>query len=86
MHTGLADKTLLAGGVSSWLFSAINYFSPSEWMIIGIIVGIFCTIGGFVSGVYFRLRRDRLLREWIRNRQVIAVAPMDEELDVLERD
>ncbi len=41
MYTRAADNTLLAGGLSSWLFSLINFFSPSEWMVVGIIVGIF---------------------------------------------
>lgn len=86
MYTRAADNALLAGGVSSWLFSLINYFSPNEWMVVGIIVGIFCTLGGFIAGIYFRCRRERLLREWIKSRQVIAAAPADEELEILERD
>ncbi|NLS56377.1 lysis protein [Hafnia alvei] len=86
MYTRAADNTLLAGGLSSWLFSLINYFSPNEWMIVGIIVGIFCTLAGLISGIYFRCRRERLLREWIQSRQVIVVAPVNEELEMLERD
>ena len=86
MYTRAADNTLIAGVLSSWLFSLIKYFSPNEWMIVGIIVGIFCTLVGLISGIYFRCRRERLLREWIQSRQVMAAAPMDEELDMLERD
>lgn len=86
MYTRAADNALLVGGVSSWLFSLINYFSPNEWMVVGIIVGIFCTLAGLISGIYFRCRRERLLREWIKSRQVIAAAPMNEELEILERD
>lgn len=86
MYTGLSDKALVGGGSAAMLTGIINYFSPSEWMIIGIMIGAACTLIGCISGIYFRCRRERLLREWIKTRQIIAAAPVDEELEMLDRD
>lgn len=68
MYARVADNTLATGGVMSLVSAAITYFSPSEWMVIGILVGIVCSIVGCVAGVMFRCRRERMLKEWIRSR------------------
>lgn len=65
MYLRTADNTLLAGGTMSFLSSVINFFSPSEWMVIGIIIGIFFSVLGYITGFIFRCRRERLLRQWI---------------------
>lgn len=69
MYLRTADNTLLAGGTMSFLSSVINFFSPSEWMVIGIIIGIFFSVLGYITGFIFRCRRERLLRQWIDYRR-----------------
>lgn len=68
MYARVADNALATGGLMSLVTATINYFSPSEWMVIGILVGIICSIAGFIAGVIFRCRRERILKEWIRSR------------------
>ncbi|QPR26818.1 lysis protein [Edwardsiella hoshinae] len=87
MYLRTADNTLLAGGAMSFLSSVINFFSPSEWMVIGIIIGIFFSVLGYITGFIFRCRRERLLRQWIdyrRSRADELVTP--EEVDRMWED
>ncbi|EFP9527584.1 lysis protein [Shigella sonnei] len=70
MYTRAADNSLVTGVALSSLSSFINYFSPSEWMVIGIVVGIVCSIIGCASGIIFRFRRERILNQWIISRSL----------------
>lgn len=78
-----ADGTTHAGGAVSVIFGIINYFSQSEWIILGVIFGMFCSAFGIALGTYFRCRRERLLRDWINRRKESIDM---EELEMLERD
>lgn len=44
-----------ASAFTTSFLSAISYFSPSEWMIIGIMVGVLCTILGFLVSTFVRV-------------------------------
>ncbi|KAF1366778.1 lysis protein [Yokenella regensburgei] len=72
MNLKVADGILLFGGGSIGFSSVINAFSVNEWVIIGIIVGIFCSILGLIAGIVIRclwLRaRVRILRDSIKVR------------------
>lgn len=65
MQERIADNATYGGGIGSVLFSLINYLAPSEWMVLGIIVGIITTIIGCASGVWFKCQRQKLLREYL---------------------
>lgn len=78
-----ADGAVHTGSAVSFVLGIINYFSQSEWIIIGVIVGMLCSVIGLMIGTYFRCRREKLLRDWIRKRN----ASIDvDELRVLERE
>lgn len=78
-----ADGAVHTGSAVSFVLGILNYFSQSEWIIIGVIVGMLCSVIGLAIGTYFRCRREKLLRDWIRKRN----ASIDvDELDVLERE
>lgn len=79
MYARVADNTLATGGVMSLVLATINYFSPSEWMVIGVLVGIACSIIGCIAGVMFRCRRERLLKEWIRSRGALRAESVEPE-------
>jgi len=78
-----ADGAVHTGSAVSFVLGIINFFSQSEWIIIGVIVGMLCSVIGLMIGTYFRCRREKLLRDWIRKRN----ASIDvDELRVLERE
>lgn len=78
-----ADGAVHTGSAVSFILGIINFFSQSEWIIIGVIVGMLCSVIGLMIGTYFRCRREKLLRDWIRKRN----ASIDvDELRVLERE
>lgn len=78
-----ADGAVHTGSAVSFILGVINFFSQSEWIIIGVIVGMLCSVIGLGIGTYFRCRREKLLRDWIRKRN----ASIDvDELGVLERE
>lgn len=70
----VADNTTHAGGIGAVIISVISYFSPGEWMIIGIIVGIICSVTGLVAGIFFKFRRERLLERYLADRDVIKAS------------
>lgn len=69
-----ADNITHAGGIGSVIISVINYYSPSEWMNIGIIVGIFCSVTGLFFSIFFKYRNDRMLKQHIKNQETILMA------------
>lgn len=78
-----ADGAVHTGSAVSFVLGIINFFSQSEWIIIGVIVGMLCSVIGLMIGTYFRCRREKLLRDWIRKRN----GSIDvDELRVLERE
>lgn len=78
-----ADGAVHTGSAVSFVLGIINFFSQSEWIILGVIFGMLCSVIGLMIGTYFRCRREKLLRDWIRKRN----ASIDvDELRVLERE
>ncbi|OVZ89929.1 lysis protein [Yersinia frederiksenii] len=80
MQERIADNATYGGGIGSVLFSLINYLAPSEWMILGIIVGIITTIIGCASGVWFKCQRQKLLKEYLNRKSKNLT---DEEMQIL---
>ncbi|CAI2077086.1 lysis protein [Serratia marcescens] len=78
-----ADGAVHTGSAVSFVLGIINYFSQSEWIILGVIFGMFCSAFGIALGIYFRCRRERLLRDWIKKRTETIDT---EELEMLERE
>jgi len=70
----LADNATHAGGIGAVIISIISWFSPGEWMVIGIIVGIICSVVGLISGIFFRFRRERLLAKYLASRDITDAA------------
>ncbi|MBF4190263.1 lysis protein, partial [Serratia ureilytica] len=55
MPEKIADSATHGGWLVGLLLGAINYFSPSEWMVIGIFVGILSSVIGCIVGIFASL-------------------------------
>lgn len=75
-----ADSATHGGWLVGLLLGAINYFSPSEWMVIGIFVGILSSVIGCVVGIWFRCRRERLLKMYLIDRSHKNISARDVDL------
>ena len=81
IHAGkIADSATHGGWLVGLLLGAINYFSPSEWMVIGIFVGILSSVIGCVVGIWFRCRRERLLKMYLIDRSHKNISARDVDL------
>ncbi|MGB8663749.1 MAG: phage holin [Serratia inhibens] len=80
MPEKIADNATHGGWSIGLLLGAINYFSPSEWMVIGIIVGILCSVVGCVVGIWFRCRREKLLKMYLIDRSSKNISAQDVDL------
>lgn len=69
-----ADNITHAGGIGSLIIGIINYYSPNEWMIIGIIVGIVCSLVGLFFSILFKYRREKMLEKYLASRDVSSAA------------
>lgn len=79
MPEKIADSATHGGWLVGLLLGAINYFSPSEWMVIGIFVGILSSVIGCVVGIWFRCRR-RLLKMYLIDRSNKNISARDVDL------
>lgn len=68
MPEKIAENATHGGWLVGLLLGGINYLSPSEWMVIGIIVGILCSVIGLVTSIWFKCRRERLLKMYLVDR------------------
>lgn len=80
MPEKIADSATHGGWLIGLLLGAINYFSPSEWMVIGIFVGILSSVIGCVVGVWFRCRREKLLKMYLIDRSNKNISARDVDL------
>ncbi|ELI7916231.1 lysis protein [Yersinia enterocolitica] len=80
MQEKIADNALYGGGIGSVLFGLITYFSPSEWMVLGILVGIVTTIIGCGTGIWFKCQRLKLLKEYLNRKDKNLT---DDELNIM---
>lgn len=44
-----------ASAFTTSFLGALSYFTPSEWMIIGIMVGVVCTVLGLIVSTYVKI-------------------------------
>lgn len=85
MQERIAEHVTHGGVLVSIISSAINYYSTNEWMVIGIVVGILCSVIGLAANLWFKCRREKLIRAYILNRsRSRAISPDD--IELLERD
>ena len=77
MPEKIADNATHGGWLVGLLLGAINYFSPSEWMVIGVIVGILSSVVGCVVGIRFRCRREKLLKMYLIDRSTKNISAQD---------
>ncbi|MFT2797521.1 phage holin [Serratia sp. N21D137] len=75
-----ADNATHVGWLVGAMLGLINHFSPSEWMVIGIIVGILCSVIGCITSVWFKCRREKLLKMYLVDRSTKSIAAHDVEL------
>ncbi|EAA3607398.1 hypothetical protein CTX76_004442 [Salmonella enterica subsp. houtenae] len=72
MNLKVADGLVVFGGGSIGFSSLIKAYSVNEWVVIGIIVGIVCSVLGCLAGIVIRclwLRaRVRILKDSIKAR------------------
>lgn len=80
MPEKIADNATHGGWLLSLVLGGINYFSPSEWMVIGIFVGILCSVIGCISAIWFRCQRLKLLKTYLVDRSDKSASIQDADL------
>ena len=69
MNLKTADGLLAIGGSTISVSTIINLFTVNEWVVLGIIIGILCSVIGGISAFVFRLlwfrAKVRILKESI---------------------
>ncbi|MBP1015779.1 lysis protein [Serratia fonticola] len=72
-----ADNATHVGWLIGTVLGVVNHFSPAEWMVIGIIVGILCSVIGCITSVWFKCRREKLLKMYLIDRSAKGISAHD---------